>query len=257
MAKKIIPITLIFLVFTLCLQAEKFDLQISYGGWSLSPFIASVEKASERMIRDELYNLVYSLLPGAALSAFQSDVDLSSTGKTLDLSLWYTVGRSNFSLGLKGQVYSFQLPYSLDSVQTLSFLGFPLIELEAQAEGKINLRSVILSPLGRWTALSGKNFKLSLYGGLAIFHYDGDFLLNGDVLVKTPLGDIEYQGEISQTIEELRKWSDGIPTWMLSPSLGIVLLYNLTKEFGLLLDVSLSHGFFFSAGVFFALGLSH
>ena len=256
MNKKINPIVLTILVFTLNLHAEKFEIQISYGGWSLSPFISSVEKASERIIGDELYNIVSTLLPGTALSAFRSAVDLSSSGKSLDLSLWYKIGRSNFSLGLKGQVYRFYLPYTLDSVQSIGFLGFPLFELDSQVEGEISLRSVILSPLARWTALSSKNFKLSLYGGFAVFHYDGDVLLNGNVIVKTPLGDFEFQGEISQSLEELREWSDGIPSWMLSPSLGLVMQYNLSKEFGLVVDLSLSHGFFFSAGVFFAIGSS-
>lgn len=254
--KKIIPTVLTVLIFTLNMHAEKIEIQISYGGWSLSPFIASVEKETERIVGDELYYIVNSLLPGIALSAFQSDIDLSSSGKSLDLSLWLKVGRSNFSLGLKGQYYSFHLPYSLDSVQSISFLGFPLIELEAQAEGEINLQSVILSPLARWTTLSGKNFKLSLYGGFAIFHYDGDYILDGNILVESPLGDFEYQGEASQSLDELREWSDRIPSWMLSPSLGMQMQYNLSKKFGLVLDVSLSHGFFFSAGVFFAIGSS-
>ncbi len=252
--KKIIPIVLAIFILALNLQAEKIHIQISYGGWSLSPFITSVEKETERIVGDELYHIVNILIPGAALSAFRSDINLSSSGTSLDLSLWYKIGQSNFSLGLKGQYYSFQLPYFLDSVQTISFLGFPLIELEAQAEGEINLQSIILSPLARWTTLSGKNFKLSLYGGFAIFHYNGDYNLDGDVLIRSPLGDFEYHGEESQSIEELREWSDRIPSWMLSPSLGMQMQYNLTKEFGILLDVSLSHGFFFSAGMFFALG---
>ncbi|MCJ7579827.1 MAG: hypothetical protein MUP98_04750 [Candidatus Aminicenantes bacterium] len=256
MNKKIIPIVLAIFIFTLNLSAEKFEIQISYGGWSLSPFIASVEKESERIIGDELYSIVSTLLPGTALSAFRSAIDISSSGKTLDLSLWYKIGSSNFSLGLKGQVYRFQLPYSLDSVQSIGFLGIPLFELESQAEGEIILRSVILSPLARWTALSSKNFKLSLYGGFSVFHYDGDFSLNGNVLVRTALGDFEFHGEVSQSIEELREWSDGIPSWMLSPSFGLVIQYNLSKEFGLLVDLSLSHGFFFSAGVVFAIGSS-
>jgi len=256
MNKNIIPLVLIIFIFTLNLQAEKFEIQISYGGWSLSPFITSVEKESERIIGDELYHIVYTLLPGSALSAFRSDIDLTSSGKSLNLSIWYKIGRSNFSLGLKGQVYSFHLPYSLDSTQSISFLGFPLIELEAQAEGEINLSSVIISPLARWTTLSGKNFKLDLYGGFSIFHYKGDYVLDGNVLVRSPLGEFEYQGKESQNIEELREWSDRIPTWMLSPSLGLVIQYKLSKEFGLLADLSLSHGFFFSAGVFFALGSS-
>ncbi len=256
MNKNIFPIVLTILLFTLNLQAEKIEIQISYGGWSLSPFITSVEKETERIIGDELYHIVYTFLPGAALSAFQSDIDLTSSGKSLDFSIWHKIGQGNFSLGLKGQYYSFQLPYTLDSAQSISFLGFPLIELEAQAEGEINLNSLILSPLARWTALSGKNFRLSFYGGFAIFHYSGNYVLDGNVLVRSPLGDFEYQGEESQNIEELRKWSNRIPSWMLSPSLGMVMQYKLTKEFGLLFDVSLSHGFFFSAGIFFALGSS-
>ena len=256
MNKKIILIVLIIIIFTFNLQAEKFEIQISYGGWSLSPFIASVEKESERIIGDELYSIVSAFLPGTALSAFRSSVDLSSSGKSLDLSLWYKIGGSNLSLGLKGQAYRFFLPYSLDSVQSLGFLGFPLFELDSQVEGEISLRSVILSPLVRWKVLSGKNFNLSLYGGFAVFHYDGDFILNGNVLVKTPLGNFEFQGEISESIEELREWSDGIPSWMLSPSLGLMMQYKFSKEFGLAVDISLSHGFFFSAGVFFAIGSS-
>lgn len=256
MNKNIFPIVLLIFFLALNLQAEKINIQISYGGWSLSPFITSVEKESERIIGDELFYIVNTLLPGAALSAFRSDINLSSSGKSLDLSLWYKIGQSNFSLGLKGQYYSFQLPYSLDSVQSISFLGFPLIELEAQAEGDINLQSIILSPLAQWTTLSNENFKLSIYGGFAIFHYDGDYNLDGNVLVRSPLGDFEFHGEASQSIDELREWSDRIPSWMLSPSFGMQMQYNLTKEFGLLLDVSLSHGFFFSAGVFFAIGSS-
>lgn len=245
------------LFFALNLPAEKVEILISYGGWSLSPFITSVEKETERIVGKELYQIVDTLIPGAGLAVFLSNIDLSSSGKSLDLSLWLKVGRSNFSLGIKGQYYSFHLPYTLDSVQSISLLGFPVIEINAQAEGDINLQSFILSPLARWTALSGKNFRLSLYGGAAIFHYDGDFLLNGSVLLKTPLGDLEYQGEVFQSFEELRELIEGIPSWMLSPSLGMQMQYKVNKNFGLLLDVSLSHGFFFSAGLFFATGASN
>ncbi len=256
MDKNIIPIILTIFILTLHLHAEKFEIQISYGGWSLSPFITSVEKESERIIGDELYHIVDTLLPGTALSAFRSDIDLTSSGKSLDLSIWYKIGHSNFFLGLKGQVYSFHLPYSLDAIQSISFFGYPLVELEVEAEGEINLSSVIISPLARWATLSGKNFTLNLYGGCSIFHYKGDYVLDGNVLVKTPLGDFEYQGKESQDIEELREWSDRIPTWMISPSLGMMIQYKLSKEFGLLVDLSLSHGFFFSAGVVFTLGSS-
>ena len=110
MNKNIFPIVLMILVFTLSLQAEKIEIQISYGGWSLSPFITSVEKETERIIGDELYHIVYLFLPGAALSAFQSDIDLISSGKSLDFSIWHKIGQGNFSLGLKGQYYSFHLP---------------------------------------------------------------------------------------------------------------------------------------------------
>lgn len=247
-------IFLVVLIFTLNLQAEKIEIQISYGGWSLSPFITSVEKETERIIGDELYQIVSAFLPGTALSVFQSDIDLSSSGKSLDLTLWHKIGQSNFSLGLKGQYYSFHLPYSLDSKQSISFFSFPLFELEAQAEGDINLNSVILSPLARWTTLAGENFKLFLYGGFAIFHYNGDYRLKGNVLIRSPLGDFEYDGEDSQNIENLREWSDRIPSWIISPSLGMMMQAKLTKGFGLLLDISLSHGFFFSAGIVFTVG---
>ncbi len=256
MNKKIFPIVLTVLLFTLTLQAEKIEIQISYGGWSLSPFITSVEKESERIIGDELFYIVNTLFPGAGLSAFQSDIDLTSSGKSLDISFWYKIGQGNFSLGLRGQTYSFQLPYSLDSVQSISFLGFPLIELEAQAEGEINLSSMIISPLARWSALSGKHLRLSFFGGLAVFNYRGDYVIDGTVLVRSPFGDLEFQGEDAQNIDELREWSDRIPTWIISPSLGMMIQYKLTKEFGLSVDMSISHGFFFSAGIFFILGSS-
>lgn len=242
------------LSFMLHLQAEKIDIQIAYGGWSLSPFITSVEKETERIIGDEVYNIVQAQLPGIDLTAFQSDLDLTSSGQSLTFSLWLGLGQNRFFLGVRGQYYKFKLPYSLDSVQSISLLGFPLAELESHVDGVLNLSSAILSPLVRWTALSSKALSLSLYGGLAIFHYSGDYTLNGDILIKTPLGDFEYHGEDVQDLDALRAWSDRIPTWIVSPSLGLMMQVKLSRELGILLDVSISHGLFFSAGIFFSVG---
>ncbi|MDP2916078.1 MAG: hypothetical protein Q8O91_11585, partial [Candidatus Aminicenantes bacterium] len=62
-----------FLLFLSCMgsvlgQTKRFDIQLSYGGWSLSPFRSVVERECERLIKSEFNKLVESTIPNDLLT---------------------------------------------------------------------------------------------------------------------------------------------------------------------------------------------
>jgi len=250
--KLIVGLTVFFVSFGFVL-AENVEIQLSYGRWSLSPLTTIVERESENMIRETYRRFVEDFFPGLALSSFITAIDLSSSGQYFCFGFWYNLKNTQFSLGLRGNYVDFQLPYSIDADQSISFLQYELVRLKTSGEGEVNINSLTISVLGRWKALSQGRIGLFLYGGLIFFPYQGDLSINQNTMIQTPLGDLVYQGALDQTISQIRTWNEDVPLTIISPEVGMQFQVKLLKNLGLVLDVALSQGSLFSAGLFFIL----
>ena len=253
MKLKGIFITVLFLLLSDISEAGKLELQISYGRWTLSPFTTVIERESEDLIRNELQRLLSPSYPENVFSLLSSPkVDLGSSGYFVSLAVWYNYENSPFSLGLKGQYFDFRMPFSAFLDQSFTILGQELIKIETQGEGDLNLSSFTASVLGRWTFLLQPKFQISVFGGLNIFPYKGTIDLDGQVLIRSPLGDVLYRQSDSPTLDEVRQWDDQLPSLLVSPELGLSFQYRFTRKMGVFIDVAIFQGASISLGMFFS-----
>jgi hypothetical protein len=253
MKKKWLLFFIVLLMPQALVKADKIDIQISYGGWTLSPFVSTLENESEDLIRREYTRLMETVIPGYVYSTFLSDVNLSSSGHFYSLGLWYNFKHSRFSAGLKAEYFDFQLPYIIDFEQSIDFLGYQLVSLKTEGEGDVSIKSMTFSLLGRWAALSGNTFKLYLKGGITLFPINGKLFISQNTVIETILGDLTYEGEFDNTLDQIRQWNSSLPSLLISPSLGIQGQLRIMDSVGLFLDVTLSQGGFLSAGLVFFL----
>lgn len=233
-------------------QARPFDVQLSFGGWSLSPFRSMVESECERLIKNEFEKLVGSAIPNDFLTPLLSSVDLSSSGHFFSLAVSYRFGEGRFSAGLRGDYFDFRVPYSLSINESLEIWGFPLAALEGQGQGTVRLSGFAVSLLGRWTPLMTKRVDLSLHAGLMMLPFQGKILLDLTAALRTPLGDLQFSGSFDDTFDEIRDLGLDLPSTIFSPTLGIEFRYRFLPDAGLFLNATAAQGSFFSGGLFFS-----
>ncbi|MBN2245687.1 MAG: hypothetical protein JW755_07565 [Candidatus Aminicenantes bacterium] len=233
------------------IQADQYEIQISYGRWSLSPFTTLLEKESENLVKEGLKQVVDPFLPSYIQYIIQSNIDFSSSGQFVSLNFWYNFKNARYSLGFKGELIDFSLPYTMLSEQTLNFQDFKLAKIKIHAEGEVDLRSGTLSLLGRWSPVSGPVFKWWLYGGMTLYFYEGEVEIRPKIDLETPIGNINYSGVFDNSIDYLRELSGAVPAVLFSPSVGTQLQFVFHKDMGLVLEASLSQGSYFSGGMYF------
>jgi hypothetical protein len=233
-------------------QSRPFEIQVSFGGWSLSPFRTLVENQCERLIKNEFDKLVASAIPDFLLSPFLSNVDISSSGRFFSVAMWYRFGESHLSAGIRGDYIDFKLPFVLSAEETLAILGFPLVALDGQGRGTVRLDGVVVSLLGRWTPLSTSRVELSFQGGLMVLPFQGEILLSQTTALRTPIGDLQLSGSFDQTIAEVRDLGLDLPSFIFSPTLGIEFRYRFAAHLGLYVNATAAQGSFYSGGLFFS-----
>ena len=248
MRVKIITLLLFILILVSVVQAGELEFQLSYGRWTMSPFVSFVERETENLIKSELTRLLDPIFPRDVYSTFQS-VDISSSGEILTFSIWYNFGKSRFSLGFKGEYFNFKLPYSINSEQSVNIFDYQLISMETNGQGEVRLNSVMLSLLSRWRIFSLSKFRFYLFGGLTLLPYSGEISLEQITLLQTPVGDISYDGNYSETIKNIREWDDSVPSLLISPVFGICLKYDLARRLGIIVDLNISQGTFVAVGL--------
>jgi len=234
-------------------QSRPFDFQVAFGAWSLSPFVSPVEKECERLIRNEFDGLVGSVFPGILLSSSLAKLDLSSSGHFFSLAMWHRFGESRFSAGLRGDYFDFRVPFALSADETVSFLGFPLVALEGQAQGTVRLNGIAISLQGRWTPLSTSRVELSLQAGVMVLPFEGEITSNLTGTLRTLIGDLPLSGRFDHTIDEVRNLGVDVLSLILSPSLGIEFRYRFAPRLGLFINATAAQGSFLSGGLFFSL----
>jgi hypothetical protein len=225
-----------------------FDLELSYGRWSLSPYTSLAERETENLIKRELTRVVDSFLPNDVFSSLES-IDLSSSGQMVSFTLWYRFNR--LALGLKTDYFEFLMPFSISAQQSISFLDFALVDVRTEGRGEVRLSSVMLSFLARWEVLASSKFQLYLQGGLNVLPYSGEIYFTQTTTVRTPLGDAEYSGDFSETIKNIRSWDEDIPSLLWAPVFGAKIRYVIHPRVGLFLDMAFAQGTVLSAGLSF------
>ena len=233
-------------------QNRRFDIQVSFGGWSLSPFRSIVERECERLIKNEFNKLVESAIPNDFLTPLISSVDLSSSGHFFSLAGSYRFGEGRFSVGLRGDYFDFRVPYSLSVNESLEIWGFPLAALEGQGQGTVRLSGLAVSVLGRWTPLMTKRVDLSLQAGLMMLPFQGKILLDLTAALKTALGDLQFSGSFDDTFDEIRDLGLDLPSVIFSPTLGIEFRYRFLPDAGFFLNATVAQGRFLSGGLFYS-----
>jgi len=233
-------------------QTRPFEIQVSYGGWTLSPFRTIVERECELAIRDELDKLVGSAIPDLLVSPYLSDIDLPSSGHFMSLAIWYRFGRSRLSAGLRGDYFNFKLPFTVAVSESLEVFGFPLAGLDVRSLGSIRLDGLALSLLGRWTPLLTRRMELSLQAGLMMLPFQGELSMNQTTTLSTPLGDIKFSGTVGHDFDEIRNLGLDLPATIYSPTLGIEFRFRIVPEVGLHLNATAAQGTFYSGGLFFS-----
>jgi hypothetical protein len=235
-------------------QTGPFDIQVSAGGWSLSPFRPLVETECERLIRNGFSGSVGSVLALISLTPLDAAVNLgTSSGYFFGGTLWYRFENRSWAVGLEADYFDFRVPYTVAAATTVDVLGIPLATVRGNGQGTTSLRGVALSFLGRWTLLSAGPVELSIRGGLMAMPFQGDFALNQTTVVTTAIGDIRLPATINQTIDDIRALGFDIPSLILAPVLGIDVRVRIAPRLALVLGAQAAQGTFFSGGLVFTL----
>jgi len=232
-------------------QTKRFDIQVSYGGWSLAPFRSLVERECERVIKNEFNQLVESVISTDLLSPFLSTIDLSSSGHFFSIAASYRFGESRIAAGVRGDYFDFDVPYTLSVAESISIWGFPLATLDGRGAGAVRLSGIAVTVFGRWSPLLTRRSELSFHAGLMMLPFQGDIGLDLAAVLGTPLGDLEYAGSFDDTFDQIKDLGLDMPAIIFSPSVGVEFRYRFSRDFGAFVDATLAQGSFLSGGLFF------
>ena len=249
-----IPILVLALAGAALGQNRSFDIQVSAGGWSLSPFRPLVETECARLIRSGFSGSIGAALALVSLTPLDAAVNLgTSSGYFFGGTVWYRFENRPWAVGLEADYFDFRVPYTVAAATTIDVLGIPLASIRGSGQGTTRLRGVALSLLGRWTPLSAGPVELSIRGGLMVMPFQGDFALNQTTVVTTAIGDIRLPATINQTIDDIRALGFDIPSLILAPVLGIDVRVRIAPRLALVLRAQAAQGTFFSGGLAFSL----
>ncbi len=132
-----------------------------------------VESRSEDIIRDQFEALLKSSLPDWIVGPVDADIDLSSSGGVLSAEAWIPVGKSRFAAGVRGDVFSFRIPFRAAAHETLRLGGLPVAELWGTSSGKVILKGFGVSLLGRWRAVASRRIDLAVRPAYRSFPFRG------------------------------------------------------------------------------------
>ena len=251
-AKRILAgLSLLALTATAFGESRRFDVQVAFGGWSLSPFRSIVERECERIIKREFSSLVETVIPAELLTPLLSSVELSSSGTAFSLTAAYRFGDGRFAAGVRGDYFDFGVPFTLSVAESIEILGWQLVSLEGRGSGTVDLGGFALSAFGRWTPVLTPSVELSFHAGLMMLPFQGKIVFDLSAVMKTALGDLRYAGKFDDDFDQIRELGLDIPEFIFSPMAGIEFRYRFSQDIGFCLDATAAQGSFLSAGLFF------
>lgn len=243
----------LLLVTASALPAASWEWQVSAGPWSLQPLTPPVERLAERVVAEEVDELLAPLLADLAAVHYAPRVALNSSGFSLNGTLWRRLASGRFGAGVSAGYLHLNLPFSLQDEQAFYFQGVPLASVKTSGQGLVSLRTFMLAAQGRWRAWQRGRATLHLHGGLALLRFRGRLSLPLQARLQTPLGQSAMNATLESTLEELARENGRVPSWSLSPAAGATLGYRLQGPVRILLALSLAQGTSLAAGLGFDL----
>lgn len=229
--------------------APAVEIRLGFGGWTLAPFHSPVESRSEDVIQDQYEALLKAALPDWAVTPVDADIELSSSGRTFYAEAWLPLKKGRFAVGIRGDLFSFRIPYTAAAHETLVIGGLPLAELWGLAAGTVTLEGFGVSLLGRWLPVSTRNFDLAVRTGVSVLPFRGRVTTAGTLRIETILGEETYSDGLNQSIAELRENNEDIPRVIFAPVLGFEAGYRFLPRWRLIALASVSQGTFYSLGI--------
>jgi len=229
--------------------APAVEIRLGFGGWTLAPFHSPVESRSEDVIQDQYEALLKSALPDWAVTPVHADIELSSSGRTLYAEAWLPLKNGRFAFGIRGDLFSFRIPFTATAHETLVIGGLPLAELWGSASGTVALEGFGVSLLGRWSAVSTRIFDLAVRTGVSVLPFRGRVKTAGTLRIETILGEETVSDDLDQSIAELRAEDKDIPEVVFAPVLGFEAGLRFLPRWRLIALVSISQGTFYSLGI--------
>jgi len=225
-----------------------WEIEATWGPWTLSPFRSPLERETEAVIRDEFGRLIESAFLERVLSLDRIRADLDSSGQAFTVTAWRDVHKGTVFLGLRISRADFRIPFRISSRYDLHVFGVRLGELETHGEGTVRIRSTLMALLARWNVVRHRAWEVSLYGGAAVLPFQGDLEAEGTAVLRTPLGDISAHARDRADLDEIRAWNSRVPGSITAPLIGAAGRVRISKSLGVILDVSFGHGTAAAAG---------
>lgn len=247
--KKIFLALLLLTAWPLAQKASAWEWQFAVGPWTLEPWTSPVTRAAENMVEDEARRLLAPLLSEFTIFSFSPQIELHSRGWSATAGCWRRLKGDRFALGLSASYLDFSLPFTLNDKHDIYFQGIPLAHIDISGQGKIDLRTFMLTAQGRWRIFQADRVSIYSALGFTMLSFSGDLFLPLTASVESILGSTELVEVENRTLAELRAENNDIPAWILSPSLSLSLHYRLSARSRLFIDISLSQGTFLSAGL--------
>ncbi len=244
-----VAVLAIILVAASAAESAPVEVRFGFGGWTLEPLRSTIETRCEKMIRDEFFKILNSVLPSWVLSPVRTIIDSSSSGRSFYAEVWLPLGGGRLAVGLRGDAFDFHIPFTAAASETIQLIGWPVAELSAQGPGTIDLRGFGLTLLGRWKIVDLRKWSLAVRAGVSAFPFRGDLEMDQTLSAATPLGDYQFSGRIAESIADIRAQTDEVPSWIFAPAAGLDLGWRIDSRLSLFANVSLSHGTFYSAGL--------
>jgi len=250
MDKKNIILTLVLLLaWPMAQNAVGWEWQIAFGPWTLEPWTSPAARAAENMVNDETRRLLAPLLSEFTLFSFSPRITMNSSGFFLSAGCWRRLRNDRLALGFSASYLDFSLPFTVIEQHDIYFQGTPVARIDISGEGKIDLRTIMLTAQGRWRIFQAGRASIYAALGFTVLSFSGDLFLPLTASIESILGSAELAEVENRTLAELRAENDDIPAWIVSPSLSLSLHYRLTGRSRLFIDISLSQGTFLSAGL--------
>jgi len=247
--KKIFLALLLLTAWPLAQKAGAWEWQFAVGPWTLEPWTSPVTRVAESMVEDEARHLLAPLLSEFTIFSFSPRIELHSRGWSATAGCWRRLKGGRFALGLSASYLDFSLPFTLNDTHDISFQGIPLAHIDISGQGKIDLRTFMLTAQGRWRAFQAGRIRVYAGLGLTLLNFNGRMQLPLDATVQSIAGPFELHKNEDKSLAELRAENDSIPAWILSPALAVSLHYRLGNKNRLFIEISLSQGTFVTAGL--------
>ncbi len=233
------------------LEASSWEWQVSLGPWTLQPLTLPVERLAERIVSDEVRELLSPLLGDFSVFGYEPKVEMRSHGLFVNAGLWRRLAAARFAIGLSASYLRFTLPFSLRDKQEIYFQGVPLAAVTTSGEGRIELRTIMLAVEGRWRIFQRGRIAAYASLGLALLRLSGDLHLPLSARIDSIIGSAVLSRSEDITLGELVKRNDDIPGWSAAPALGLSVHHQIGNSSRVFLAAGLSQGTFLAAGVAF------